>query len=220
MTSAAPVILTTYDWVPDFARGYVRDIRVRWVLGETGRPFRVETTPVHPKAAVHFEYQPFGQVPFIRDGDLVLFESGAILLHLAQGTDLLPPGDDGARVLQWVIAGLNSVEPFAMHWATAKFFAKDEVAAEAAAKPLIERLGRLNTALGEQEWLTAGQFTAADILMADILRIPDENGLLTGLPGLAAYRARATARPAFGKAHADQLAHFHAADAARTKPVS
>jgi glutathione S-transferase len=220
MTGPAPLILTTYDWVPDFARGHVRDIRVRWVLGEIGRPFQVETTPVYPKAAAHFGYQPFGQVPFVRDGDLVLFESGAILLHLARGTDLLPPGDDGARVLQWVIAGLNSVEPFAITWATAKFFTKDEASAEAAAKPLVERLGRLHTALGENAWLTAGRFTVADILMADILRIPHKNDLLADLPGLAAYVARATARPAFGKAHADQLAHFQAADAARAKAAS
>ncbi|PTE13190.1 glutathione S-transferase family protein [Pseudogemmobacter blasticus] len=210
-----PVTLTTYDWVPQSPRGHVRDLRVRWLLEEIGRPYRVETTPLMDKTPEHFAQQPFGQVPFVRDGDLVLFESGAILLHLARDTPLLPGGDDGARVLQWVIAGLNSVEVWAMFWVVAKLFRKDDEAAAREAVLLGQRLGQLEAALAGKDWLVADRFTVADLLMADILRIPAAHGFLDGLPGLQAYLARATGRPACGKALADQMAHWAEADRRR-----
>ena len=208
------LILTTYDWVPEFPRGFVRDIRVRWLLEELGQPYTVETVPLQGKSADHIARQPFAQVPFIRDGDLMLFESGAILLHLAEGTNLMPD-DRRPYVQQWLIAGLNSIEPFIMAWIIARFFDKDEAHA-ARREPLVrQRLGQLQAALGDRAWLMGEDFTVADLLMADILRLPAQNGLLDDLHALAAYVERATDRPAFRKALADQMAHWRAADEAR-----
>lgn len=204
------LVLFTYDWVPEFARGFVRDIRVRWLLEELGRPYRVETVPSREKSPAHVAQQPFAQVPFIRDGDLTLFESGAILLHLAEGTDLLPP-DRRPHVQQWLIAALNSVEPFIMAWVINKVFDKD-IAGAARREPLMrQRLAQLQDAMGGRDWLAGDSFTVADLLMADILRIPAQNGFLDDLHGLAAYVERATGRPAFGKALADHMAHWRAA---------
>jgi glutathione S-transferase len=205
------LVLTTYDWVPEFPRGFVRDIRVRWLLEELGRPYTVETVPLREKSPGHIAHQPFAQVPFIRDGDLTLFESGAILLHLAEGTALMPE-DRRPQVQQWLIAALNSVEPFIMAWIINKFFDKDEAGAARREPLLRQRLEQLQTALGDRDWLTGDSFTVADLLMADMLRIPAQNGFLDDLHGLAAYAERATARPAFGKALADQMAHWRAAD--------
>lgn len=203
--------LFTFDWVPEMPRGYVRDIRVRWLLEEIGRPYRVETVPSRGKTAEHFGQQPFGQVPFLRDGDLTLFESGAILLHLARGTPLLPEGDDGARVMQWVIAALNSVEPWVTAWLVARMFRNDPVQTEAAMPMMTLRLTQLQAALDGRDWLMPQGFTVADLLMADVLRIPDRDNQLAAFPGLAAYKARALARPAFAKAYADQMAHWQKA---------
>ncbi|SIS57774.1 glutathione S-transferase family protein [Paracoccus saliphilus] len=207
------VTITTLDWVPEFAHGYVRDIRIRWALEEIGRPYDVDTVPVQEKTPEHFSRQPFGQVPMLKDGDLSLFESGAILLHLSEDTALMPVGDDRARTVQWLIAGLNSVEPYMMQWAIAKFFDEDEAAAARFEKSLRERLSMLQDALAERDWLVDRDFTVADLFMADILRIPAANGMLDDLPKLAAYVERATARPAFGRAMTDHMAHWHAADA-------
>lgn len=209
-------VLTTYDWVPDFARGFVREIRVRWILEELGRDYRVDTVPVRQKSPAHFARQPFGQVPILQDGKLTLFESGAILLHLAEGTPLLPAGADGALTVQWLIAALNSVEPFAMQWATARFFDKDEAAAARFESALRTRLAQLETALQGRDWLVGDHFTVADLMMADVLRIPGTNGLLDDRPGLARYLNRATGRPAFIRAKADHMAHWEAADTVAT----
>ncbi len=206
-----PLVLVTYDWVPEMPRGNVRDLRVRWLCEEIGRPYRVETVPLRGKTPEHFRQQPFGQVPFIREGDLVLFESGAILLHLAKGTALLPEGDDGARVLQWVIAALNSIETWTLPWQVAKLFRKDEAEAEQAAKLALQRLDQLQAALGGRDWMVADRFTVADLLLAEVLRIPAAHGLLENLPTVRAYHDRALARPAFGKALADHMAHWQAA---------
>lgn len=205
------LILTTYDWVPEFPRGFVRDIRVRWLLEELGRPYAVETVPLRNKTAAHLDSQPFHQVPFIREGDLTLFESGAILLHLAEGTDLMP-ADRRPVVQQWLIAALNSVEPFVMAWLIPKVFEKDEAAASRREPALRQRLDQLQAALDGRDWLAGDRFTVADLLMADILRAPAGHGLLDDRHGLAAYLERATGRPAFRKALADQMAHWRAAD--------
>ena len=209
------LVLTTYDWVPDFPRGFVRDIRIRWLMEELGRPYRVETVPMEDRTADHLASQPFHQVPFIRDGDLTLFESGAILLHLAHGTDLMP---DGLRpqVQQWLIAALNSVETFSIGWLLPKVFERDEAAAARREPLLRQRLSQLQAALGDRPWLTGDRFTVADLLMADILRIPAQHGLLDDLHALAAYVERATDRPAFRKALADHMAHWRAADDRKT----
>ncbi|RNF35216.1 glutathione S-transferase family protein [Paracoccus methylarcula] len=210
---SAKVTITTFDWVPEFAHGYVRDIRPRWALEEIGRSYDIDTVPVQEKIPEHFARQPFGQVPILKDGDLSLFESGAILLHLAEGTPLIPDGKEGALARQWLIAALNSVEPYAMQWAIARFFDKDEAAAARFEKSLRGRLSLLQDALADRDWLTGSSFTVADLLMADILRAPAANGLLDDLPKLAEYLERATSRPAFTRAMADHMAHWHAADA-------
>ncbi|MBU3030802.1 glutathione S-transferase family protein [Paracoccus marinaquae] len=209
-----PIILTTYDWVPDFPRGHVRDIRIRWLLEEIDRPYRIETVPLQKKTPEHLARQPFHQVPMIRDGELSLFESGAILLYLAEGTDLMPGGDDRMRTIQWLIAALNSVEFYSAAWLVGKFFHKNEQSAAEFGKIAQDKLAHLQDVLKGRDWLVAGRFTVADLLMADILRLPAQHGLLDGLPDLRAYHDRALSRPAFQKALADQIAHFRAADAA------
>lgn len=209
--------ITTYDWVPQFPRGYVRDIRVRWVCEEAGLPYVVDTVPVRDKTATHLARQPFHQVPMLQDGDLSLFESGAIVLHIAEKSDALMPRDPMARaqVIQWLFAAVNSVEPAVASWILPRKFDKNPEAEAAAAKRLHTRLGQLAEVLKDRDWLVGGRFTAADLMMADALRVPQGEGVLTDHPALEVYVARATARPAFQKAHADQIAHFAAADAAQ-----
>jgi len=203
--------ITTYDWVPDLARGYVRDLRVRWACEEAGLPYRIDTVPVRDRTAAHLARQPFHQIPILQDGPLTLFESGAIVLHLADKSDRLMPRGTRPVVTQWVIAALNSVEAWIFPWLMAKLFEKDEAAASKAAKLMNERLGQLNAVLVGRDWLVGERFTAADLLMADVIRILADKGALADHPALIAYVKRATARPAFRKAHSDQMAHFDAA---------
>ena len=214
--------LYTYDWLPEFPRGFVRDIRVRWVAGETGRPYRVATVPVQPKSGAHRAMQPFAQVPVIEDGGLTLFESGAIVLHLASGTPLLPEARR-AEITQWLIAALNSLEPQAMECARARLAAlAPEVFGPPSSPELTAwlrkaaagRLAALEQVMTGRTWI-AGDFSAADILLADVLRLCQAEELLDGCPALTAYVERATARPAFGKAMADHMAHWVAADESR-----
>lgn len=208
------LILTTYDWVPEPPRGYVRDLRVRWALEEAGLAYRVETTPFHNRGPEHFARQPFGQVPWLTDGEFAIFESGAILLYLGERSEALLPTDPRGRAetIQWVIAALNSMEPAILPMLILSF--AGDPGESAGAQRLAEfrdaRLGRLEAVLGEREWL-AGRFTAADIMMADALRMLDHTGGLANSPACRAYLVRALSRPAFIKAHADQIAHFAAA---------
>lgn len=207
--------IVTFDWVPPMPRGYVRDLRARWACEEAGLPYAVETVPMRPKSPAHQAIQPFAQVPILREGALTLFESGAIVLHLAQRSDALMPADAEGRahVLQWVMAALGSVESWTLPWLIALLFDRDEAATARAATRMDERLGQLAAVLEGRDWLVGDRFTAADLLMADVLRIVDDHGGLDAHPLLRAYVARATARPAFRKAHRDQLDHFAAADA-------
>lgn len=216
--------LTTYDWVPDFPRGYVRDIRVRWALEEAGLPYRVESTPFRDRQPGHFAHQPFGQVPWLTDGEISIFESGAILLHLAERSDALLPADRRGRseVRQWLFAALASVEAASQPWTFFKF------AGDSDETPMrqffdgflnIHRLPHMERVLAGRTWLS-GAFSVADILMADVLRLVDRFDGLADFPACRAYVARATARPAFVKAHADQMAHFAAADRADPPPSS
>jgi glutathione S-transferase len=117
------LVLTTFDWVPELARGFVRDIRVRWALEEAGLPYRIETVPVGDRDAKHFARQPFGQVPWLTDGDMTIFESGAIMMHLGNRSEKLMPSDTKGRnsVVQWVFAALNSVETASLPWSIFKF---------------------------------------------------------------------------------------------------
>jgi glutathione S-transferase len=210
------LILTTYDWVPEPPRGYVRDLRVRWALEEAGLPYRVESTPFREKGAAHFAHQPFGQVPWLTDGDLSIFESGAMLLHLGELSETLMSAERRARsdTKEWLFAALNSVEMASLPWGLFQFTGESK---ESSAYKFMDdflkqhRLRHLDPVLSDREWL-AGSFSIADIMMADVLRLVDRFGGLADYPACAAYVARATARPAFVKAHADQMAHFAKAD--------
>jgi glutathione S-transferase len=211
------LILTTFDWVPEMPRGYVRDLRVRWALEEAGLPYRVQSVPSRARTAAHFAHQPFGQVPWLTDGDLSIFESGAILLHLGERSAALMPADPRARsnVTQWLFAALNSVEAASLPWSMFLFFGDttESPGRTQLNEFLKARLTHMETVLAAREWL-AGAFSVADILMADVLRLVDRFDGLAQHPTCRKYIARATARPSFVKAHADQLAHFAAADAA------
>jgi glutathione S-transferase len=212
------LILTTYDWVPEPPRGYVRDLRVRWALEEAGLAYRVESTPFRDRGPDHFAAQPFGQVPWLTDGDLTIFESGAILLHLGEKSPALMPTDPRGRaeVVEWVIAALNSVDLPSQPWALFRFMGYPGESPEAKFVDdfMKARLDRMEAVLAGREWLVAGRFTVADLLMADVLRPVDRFDGLAKYPDCRTYVARATARPAFLKAYNDQMAHFAAADAA------
>ena len=212
------LVLTTFDWVPEMPRGYVRDLRVRWALEEAGLPYRVQSVPFGARGAEHFAHQPFGQVPWLTDGDLSIFESGAILLHLGERSSALMPSDPRNRsaVIEWLFAALNSVEAASLPWTIFKFSGDiAETPGRTHLDAFLEsRLQRMEAVLAGREWL-AGTFSVADILIADVLRLVDRFDGLVPYPACRAYVARATARPAFVKAHADQLAHFAAADAVK-----
>lgn len=209
------LVLTTFDWVPERARGYVRDIRVRWALEEAGLPYRVESTPFRARNAEHFRRQPFGQAPWLTDGEISIFESGAILLHLGERSDALMPVDPRRRseALEWLFAALNSVEMASLPWSISAFSGDtDDTPAWKRLDAFLKgRLQHLEPVLAGRKWL-AGAFSIADILLADVLRLVDRFDGLAESPACRAYLARATARPAFVKAHADQMAHFAAAD--------
>ncbi|GAA0335696.1 glutathione S-transferase family protein [Sphingomonas oligophenolica] len=211
----ANLVLTTFDWVPDMPRGHVRDIRVRWALEEAGLPYRVESVPFHHRSAGHFAHQPFGQVPWLTDGDLSIFETGAILLHLGELSGKLMPADPRGRsdVKQWLFAALASVEAASQPWSFFKFSGDtDETPMRAFFDGFLEaRLKHMEEVLAGREWL-AGAFSIADILMADVLRLVDRFEGLATYDHCRAYVARATSRPSFLKARADQMAHFAAAD--------
>ena len=212
----ADLTLTTFDWVPETPRGYVRDLRVRWALEEAGLPYRVESVPFGDRKPAHFAHQPFGQVPWLTDGNISIFESGAILLHLGELSSALMPADPRGRseAIEWVFAALNSVEMASLPWSILKF--TGDSGDTPASKHLdaflkAARLKHLEAVLAGREWL-AGSFSVADILMADVLRLVDRFDGLAEYPACRDYIARATARPAFVKAYADQMAHFAAAD--------
>ncbi len=211
----AAVRITAFNWVPDFARGYVRDIRVRWALEEAGVPYAVrKLQALGERPADYFAEQPWGQVPSYRDEEVQLFESGAIVLHVGRRFGKLLPADEPgrARATAWVVAALNSVEPFLAQLPTIDIFHRGEAWTAERRPQVIEmierRLDRLSEWLGGKEWLE-DEFTAGDLLMADVLRIVErEEGLLAQRPNLLAYMERAKARPAFQRAMAAQLADF------------
>ena len=207
--------LTTFDWVPEMPRGYVRDLRVRWALEEAGLPYRVESTPFRDRGPEHFAHQPFGQAPWLTDGDLSIFESGAILLHLGDLSDKLMPADRRGRsdAKAWLFAALASVEAASQPWSFIMFSADtNETPMRTFFDSFLEaRLKHMEAVLDGREWL-AGPFCVADVLMADVLRLVNRFDGLAAYPACRAYVARATARPAFVKAYEDQMAHFAAAD--------
>lgn len=210
--------VTAFDWVPAFAQGHVRDLRVRWALEEAGLPYDVEVlTQGDQKQPAHLSRQPFGQIPTLQVGGQDLFESGAILWRIAEASKSLLPAEVSARdrVLTWVFAALNTLEPPIGMLATLDLFIKDR---EAAARIRPEVVGsvegmldKLATALGEGEHI-AGNFSVADILLTTVLRdVPDE--LIAGFPTLRAYIDRHTARHAFRKSLEGQMRTFAANEA-------
>ena len=209
------LILTTFDWVPEMPRGFVRDIRVRWTLEEAGLAYRVKSVPFRDRGPQHFAHQPFGQVPWLTDGDISIFESGAILLHLGELSGKLMPAEPRGRsdVKEWLFAALASVEAASQPWSFFKFSGDtDETPMRTFFDTFLEaRLKHMELVLTGREWL-AGAFSIADILMADVLRLVDRFDGLAQYPACRAYVSRATSRPAFAKAHGDQMAHFAAAD--------
>jgi len=211
----ASVRISAFNWVPPFAQGRVRDLRPRWALEEAGIPYAVrKLDPRTERPADYFQEQPFGQVPSYHDDTVSLFESGAIVLHIGRDCEALLPADPAARARStaWLIAALNSVEPFLMQLATIDIFAAGEEWAKLRRPGVVEmidkRLSRLSDALGEKPYLDGDRFTAGDLMMTTVLRMIDGKGLIDPYPNLVAYTARCQARPAFQAALAAQIADF------------
>lgn len=207
-------VVTAFSWVPHFARGHVRDLRIRWALEELGIAYDVHKLDARDEERADYrDWQPFGQVPAFDDGTVRLFESGAILLHLAERYGQLLPaqGQDRARALSWTFAALNTLEPHVMELGEADIFHAGERWTETRRPQIVEaiekRLDEAGTALGDRTWM-AGPFSIADILMVTVLRDLDEARLSGRVAALAALKARGEARPAFQRALAAQLADF------------
>jgi glutathione S-transferase len=207
------LIIWTYDWVPESVRGFVRDVRLRWACEEAGLAYSVQTVPFEGRQTNHLSRQPFGQVPFLNDGELKMFESGATLLHLARKSEKLMPRDPvgEAETVQWTIAALNSIEMVSVPWWFLEICGTED---NRLADWMGSRLDQLETVLNEREWLAADRFTVADLLMADVLRVSKVRSF-GDRPATDAYVTRMTDRPSFRKARADQVAHFAAADESR-----
>ena len=204
------LVIWTYDWVPAGPRGFVRDLRLRWACEEAGLAYSVRTVPFDGRETNHLSRQPFGQAPFLTDGALEMFESGAGLLHLARKSETLMPRDavGEAATIQWMIAALNSIEMVTVPW---WFLEVSGATDNRLADWMATRLDQLEYVLRERDWLAGDRFTAADLLMADVLRVPKLRAF-GDRPASEAYVARVTDRPAFKKARADQLAHFARGD--------
>jgi glutathione S-transferase len=206
--------LTAFRWVPDFAKGLVKDIRVRWALEEAGLPYESRLIGREAKADPAYRaLQPFGQVPVYEEDGLTLFESGAIVLHIAGRSPALAPADPGerARMTVWLFAALNSVEPTVQQLSGIDLFHADAAWAKERRPMVVEmvrdRLAPLESRLADREFLE-GHFTAGDLMMCTVLRDLRQTDLLSQFPALEAYKARCEARPAFRKALADQMAVF------------
>lgn len=210
----ATVEITAFRWVPDFAAGLVRDLRIRWALEEIGRPYRVRLLDaLNPRPADYFQEQPFGQVPAYRDEEVRLFESGAILIHLGLGDERLLPTDANGRgrAIAWLIAALNSVEPMILELINIDIFNRGQDWTRERRPQVVEkietRLKLLADALGDREWFE-DRFSIGDLMMVAVLRTLRHTDLVAGQPRLAALVARGEARPAFQRALADQLTVF------------
>lgn len=210
----AAVEISALSWVPDFAKGLVRDLRVRWALEEAGIPYRERL--YHPMAQRPADYlleQPFNQVPVFVEGDVRMFETGAIVLWIAERSEVLMPGDPAgrARTMSWVVGALNSLEPFVQQVASLDIFQAGQPwqpgARAAAADFARMRLGRLSDRLQAREHLE-DRFTAGDLMTTTVLRILRDTDLLDDFPTLIAFKERCEARPAFGRALQAQLDAF------------
>jgi glutathione S-transferase len=206
--------VTTFRWVPPFAVGHVRDLRVRWAFEEAGMPYQVRLIGFEDQNTPAYRQQhPLGQVPMLEDGELAIFESGAILLHLGAKSEVLLPADPAQRerAIMWMFAALNSMEPNFAPLADLIFFSANEAwAIERKPKleePALKRLRDLDIYLEGRDYLAA-TFSVADILMATVLRQLDKGGYVERFTRVSAYLARCSARPAFQKALADQVALY------------
>ena len=209
------ITISAFKWVPDFARGQVRDLRVRWALEEAGLPYTTRLLEQGDQDQPQYRaLQPFGQVPIFEEDGLVLFESGAIVLHIGERSEALLPRDSGARAraTQWLIAALNSIEPCIMNVAAIDLFHADQDWAKLrrpGAVAFVERrLAALTRSLGDKPFLDGERFTAGDLMMATVLRILSHTDLVVREPRLAAYLGRCTARAAFTRALEAQLQDF------------
>jgi glutathione S-transferase len=212
--------ITAFARSPDRGRGLARDMRVRWALEEVGQPYDVRLLSFKEmKESAHLRLHPFGQIPTYEEGDLALFESGAIILNIAERhAGLLPDDPNGrARAIAWMFAALSTVEPPIVERSMAIIVEKDK-SWHQERLPMLEdrvrvRLGELASRLGNGDWLD-GAFSAGDLLMVTVLRRLDGSGLVEKFPNLSAYVARGEARPAYQRAFAAQLTVFTAADRA------
>jgi glutathione S-transferase len=212
------ITISAFKWVPDFAKGQVRDLRARWALEEAGLPYRTRLLEQGDQDQPEYRaLQPFGQVPMLEENGLVLFETGAIVLHIGERSEVLLPKEAGARAraTQWLIAALNSIEPFVINVALIDLFYANEEWAKLRRPGAVEfvqrRLGALSRSLGDKPYLDGERFTAGDLMMTTVLRILDHTDLVSGDPRLAGYVERCTARPAFKRALDAQLGDFRAA---------
>jgi glutathione S-transferase len=214
------ITVSAFKWVPDFAQGQVRDLRVRWALEEAGLPYRTRLLAQGDQDKPEYRaLQPFGQVPILEEDGAVLFESGAIVLHIAERSETLLPSEPGARAraTQWLIAALNSIEPFVMNVALIDVFHANEEWARlrrpGAVAFVQRRLAALSASLGDKPFLDGDGFTAGDLMMSTVLRALHYTDLVSSDERLAAYVERCTSRSAFKRALNAQLADFRSAAA-------
>lgn len=210
------VTITAFEHSPDGGKGLARDMRVRWALEEVGQPYDVRLLSFKAmRELAHLALQPFGQIPTYEEGDLVLFESGAIIFHIAERhAGLLPQDADArARAIMWMFAALSTMEPPIVEHFVTGFLERDKSwhgeRLQIVDERIRKRLGELSHRLGEAEWLD-GAFSAGDLLMISVLQRIKSSGILDEYANLAAYVARGEARPAYKRAFADQLAIFKA----------
>jgi glutathione S-transferase len=212
------ITISAFRWVPEFAYGQVRDLRARWALEEAGIPYKTRLLQQGDQDKPDYRaLQPFGQVPILQDGDFTLFESGAIVLYIGERSETLLPKEPVARAhaTQWLIAALNSVEPFLMNVAVIDLFYANEEWAKLRRPGAVDfakrRLVGLSKSLGDKPYLDGDRFTAGDLMMTTVLRILKHTDIVTSDKRLAAYIDRCTARRAFTRALDAQIGDFREA---------
>jgi len=209
----APIEITAFQWVPEFAQGVVRDLRARWALEEAGLDYRVRLLS-QPRPPEYIQEQPFDQVPCFSDGTVKIFESGAIVQYIGEQSEALLPKDPQGRyrAIQWTYAALNSVEPAILNLLLIDVFFKGEEWASLRRPGAEEftklKLKRVSDWLGDKQWLEGDSFTIGDLMMITTLRFLRHTDLVAQIPNLDAFLKRGEARPAFQRALADQLATF------------
>jgi glutathione S-transferase len=209
----AQIEISAFRWVPQFAQGIVRDLRVRWALEEAGLDYRVRLLGAE-RESDYLKDQPFDQVPCFNDGVVKIFETGAIVQYIGERSEELLPSDPNGKygAIQWTFAALNSVEPAIQHRVLLDFFYADQEWAKLRRPSADEfarlKLKRVSDRLADNRWLEGHRFTIGDLMMVTVLRVADRGRLLDGTPNLADYVARGEARPAFQRALEDQLATF------------